>query len=94
LRQSWQIILEMTRHDPAAVFGFVFLGASGVLSFHILLKLNKAGYPLGANAFGGTIKYLKLRATHGWSPWPAYLSWVCLAVGVALLFLGLFRLVG
>ena len=38
--------------------------------------------------------YLKARKQKGWSPWPAYLIWIYLVMGLAAFVAGLFRLQG
>lgn len=94
LLQNWQTIVEMARHDPAAVAGFLLIGASSVLFFPIAMKLSRAGHSISANGLGVPFTYLKVRAKHDWTPWPAYLSWLCLIAGVALLVFGAFHLSG
>jgi hypothetical protein len=42
--------------------------------------------------WGLPAKYLKVRSEHGWSPWPAYLLWPSLILGIVSLVVGLFRL--
>jgi len=91
------MLLEMARHDPAAVLGFLLLGAYSILFIHIQFKMRDAGYdayPLlwRPKDWGLPFEYLKIRAKHGWSPWPAYLVWPCLIAGVILLVFGLFHL--
>jgi hypothetical protein len=94
LLQNSRMILEMTRHDPAVVLGFFLAGASGIMFFHIQLKMIRAGYktsytffgkPFSPNGWDTPLEYLKIRSKHDWSPWPAYLVWPCAAAGVALL---------
>ncbi len=86
----------MARHDPLAILGFCLLGASGVLFYHMLLKMSRAGFKVPYWRFDGKYKlpveYLKNGKERGWSPWPAYLIWPCLALGVAALVGGLFLL--
>jgi hypothetical protein len=103
LLQNSRMILEMTRHDPAVVLGFFLAGASGIMFFHIQLKMIRAGYktsytffgkPFSPNGWDTPLEYLKIRSKHDWSPWPAYLVWPCAAAGVALLVFGLFHLNG
>ncbi len=89
----------MTRHDPAAVLGFAFLGASGVLFIHIQLKMREAGYRTypgvhGRNDYRLPFEYLRIRAKCGWSAWPAYLVWPCAVAGIILLVFDVFHLSG
>lgn len=94
LQQNWHTIVQMAGHDPATVSGFLLIGASSVFFFHIVMKLSKAGHSISANGLGVPFAYLKVRANHGWSPWPAYLSWLSLIAGIALLVFGLLHLNG
>jgi hypothetical protein len=87
---SWQ--------DPVAVLGFVLIGAFAVLFIHIQFKMRGIGYKTypvfsrGLYDLSLPAEYLKVRAKHGWSPWPLYLMWPCLIVGLAALVFGLSRL--
>ena len=101
LHDNLRMIAEMFHHDPAVILGFVFIVIQGVLFVHIQLKMTRAGYktsysffgkPFSWNGWDTPFEYLRVRAKHGWSPWPAYLIWPCLIVGVALLVFGLFHL--
>ncbi|HKS67895.1 MAG TPA: hypothetical protein VJR26_11710 [Candidatus Acidoferrales bacterium] len=97
MQQNWQMILEMVRHDPAGVLGFGFLGAFGALFVHIQIKMRSVGYqtyPLSHDLkdYRLPFEYLRIRAKHGWSPWPAYLVWPFFIAGCALLIYGLFHL--
>jgi hypothetical protein len=85
-------IAYMARHDPAAIVGLLLIAGAGVLFFRIQLKLIRAGYPMRANGWETPTHYLKVRAKHGWSPWPAYLLVPCFLLGIAALVFGLFRL--
>lgn len=90
-------VLYMVRHDPLAIVGFLLLGASAVLFVHIQFKMRQVGYktyPPFARPYDWTLplEYLRIRSKHGWSPWPAYLAWPCLGIGILVLVLGLFRL--
>jgi hypothetical protein len=96
-----QAISYMARHDPAAIAGFLLIGSASVLFIHIQLKMIRAGYKTSYSFFGKLIvengwdtpaKYMKVRANHGWSPWPVYLVFPCLLLGIGLLVFGLFRL--
>jgi hypothetical protein len=95
-----QAISYATRHDPAAVAGLLLIGCSSVLFIHIQFKMIRAGYKTSytflrlniANGWDTPSQYLRVRAKHSWSPWPAYLLFPCVIVGIALLVFGLFRL--
>ncbi len=98
---SFQQIAYMAKHDPAVIVGLLLIGGAGVLFIHIQLKMIKAGYKtsyaffgkaLSANGWDTPLRYLKVRGQHRWSPWPVYLLGPCLALGILLLVLGLFRL--
>ncbi len=92
--ENLRVIVYMAKHDPLAVLGFCLLGASGAFSFHVLLRMNRAGlfgfrdWRWDSN-FRLPVGYLKVREQNGWSPWPVYLSWICLALGFAALVGGL-----
>ena len=79
---------------PRRSWGVLLIGASSVLFFHIVTKLSRAGHSISANGLGVPFAYLKVRAKHSWSPWPAYLSWLCLIAGIVLLVFGLLHLNG
>jgi predicted benzoate:H+ symporter BenE len=93
-------VVSMIGHDPMAVIGFVLIGASAVLAFHLHRKLLEVGLDTSnlffrvPNTAVWTVPraYLKARSKHGWSPWPAYAVWLCMVSGIALLIVGLSRL--
>lgn len=95
--ENLRAIVYMARHDPLAVLGFCLLGAGGVFSFHVLLRMNKAGlfgfrdWRWDSN-FRLPANYLKVRKHYGWSPWPVYLTWTCFALGFVALISGLLQL--
>jgi hypothetical protein len=91
----------MVKHDPAVVAGFLLIGVSSLLYFHVQLKMVRAGYktsfdvlrgPLSAKGLETPSTYLKVRSEHGWSAWPIYLYLPTLISGIGLLVFGLFRL--
>lgn len=97
MREALHGIEVMMREDPAAVLGFLLIGASGFLFIHMQFKLRAAGEK--ADFFAGLwskpnplARYLSLCASRGWSRWPAYLVWPSLVIGIALLMFGLFHL--
>jgi hypothetical protein len=97
MRENLHILVEMARHDPAVIMGFLLIGTFAVLFIHIELKMREVGYkpnpftrPSEYHAL--PFEYLRIRVKHGWSPWPAYLIWPCLAFGVALLVFGVAHL--
>jgi hypothetical protein len=98
---NFQSIVYMAQHDPAVIAGLLLIGGAGVLFIHIQLKMIRAGYktsyaffgkPLSMNGWDMPVQYLKLRAKHDWSPWPAYLLVPCVVLGIVVLVFGLFRL--
>ncbi len=96
IHENLRAIAYMAKHDPLAILGFCLLGAQGVLFFHMLLKMSRAGFEVAYWRFDGKYRlpaeYLKAGKERGWSPWPAYLIWPCLALGVAALVGGLILL--
>jgi hypothetical protein len=94
------LIMEMVRHDPLVVIGFLLIGLSGWQSFVIYRRLAESGYKIrGYFAMWPTIGtmplaylHLKHRSQRGWSAWPAYLVWLLTVAGTAALVAGLFRL--
>ncbi|HXX45268.1 MAG TPA: hypothetical protein VEJ38_11090 [Candidatus Acidoferrales bacterium] len=94
-------VIDFAKHDPAAVAGWILVGASSVLFFHMHLRLIRAGYktsfsffgkPLSWNGWDALPQYLKVRTRHGWSLWPVYLIVPCLLTGIVLLIFGVFHL--
>ncbi len=93
-------IVAMMWHDPMAVIGFAFIGASATLSIRLHRKLLGVGIDTSAlfiripNIAVWTVPraYLKACSKHGWSAWPAYALWLTGVSGVVLLVAGLFRL--
>lgn len=87
----------MARPDPAAILGFLPIGAFAVLFFHVQLKMQKVGYK-AYDVFVSSRKgrlpaeYLRIRKQWGWSLWPAYLIWPCLFAGIVVLIVGVSRL--
>jgi len=101
VRNEFQSLSYMVKHDPAVVAGFLLIGSSSLLYIHVQLKMVRAGYktsldvlrgPLSAKGLATPAQYLKVHAKQGWSPWPVYLFLPCLLAGIGLLVLGLFRL--
>jgi len=81
------------------VLGFVLMGTSAVLSFHLHRKLQAAGernlnhlFTIPNTALWTLPRaYLKARSRHGWAAWPAYAVWACGVSGVVLFVAGLAR---
>jgi hypothetical protein len=101
MQSEIQALSYMVRHDPEVVAGLLLIGGSSVLYIHVQLKMVRAGYktsfdvlrgPLSAKGLDTPTQYLKVRAKHGWSPWPIYMFVPCLLGGIGLLVFGLFRL--
>jgi hypothetical protein len=91
--ENLHMVLEVARHDPALVLGFLLVALYAALFIHIELKMREAGYK--PNPFthaieyhGLPLEYLRIRQKYGWSPWPAYLTWPCLVTGCVLVILG------
>ena len=88
----------MARHDPAAIVGILLLGAAGFLFVHVELKMLRARHENSKTLLGRWTrwdvlsKYLKVRAEHGWSPWPVYMTAPCFVLGFARLVYGLIHL--
>ena len=96
-----QPIAYVMEHDSAVIVGLVLIGGAALLFIHVQLKMIRAGYktsyaffgkPLGANGWDTPVLYLKVRAKHGWSPWPVYLLGPCIILGLVVFVLGLLRL--
>jgi len=97
LRENWRAIVEMTRHDPLVILGFLLIGAFVVLFFHVQFKMQEAGHKaydvfVSSRKYAMPTEYLRIRKQHGWSPWPAYLIWPCLLLGIAVLVIGVYRM--
>ena len=96
LDENLRAITYMLRHDPLIVSGLAFLGFGGVLSFHILLKLNRAKR-FGVrdwrpdSSFKLPWQYLQVCEEKGWTRWPAYLTFPCYIFGFILLVVGLLQ---
>lgn len=101
MQNEIQALSYMVKHDPAVVVGFLLIGGSSVLYFHVELKMVRAGYITSFDVLKGLwsekgrnapLQYLRIRDKHGWSPWPVYLYLPCVLAGIGLLVFGLFRL--
>jgi hypothetical protein len=97
MRQGLYVIAEGIRREPFAIVGFLLLGAFSVLFAHIQFKMRDAGYntnPLASRPRDWKLpaEYLRIRDQHRWSPWPAYLIWPALVLGIVSLVFGLFHL--
>jgi hypothetical protein len=101
MQNEIQALSYMVKHDPTVVAGWLLIGSSAVFYIHVQLKMVRAGYktsldvlrgPLSAKGLKTPAQYLKVRAKHGWSPWPIYLFLPCLLTGISLLVFRLFHL--
>ncbi len=97
MQNSLQQVVYMAKHDPAVIVGFLLIGSASAMFMHIQFKMIRAGYKtswgkLPANGWDTPFAYLRVRSKHGWSPWPAYLLWPCMIVGIVIFALGVFRL--
>jgi hypothetical protein len=100
VQESVQTVVAAAKQYPTPISGLLFIGISAILFFHIQLMMTRAGYktsyaffknPWTTNGWDTPTEYLKIRAKHGWSPWPAYLVFPCMLAGIGLLVYGLFR---
>ena len=96
---NFSSIIEIVRHDPLAVLGFLFIGFSGWAFFHVYLKLQRSGAEMPQGMPMSLLvliprAYLRERARYGWPTWPAYIVWISALVGFAVLVAGLFLLPG
>lgn len=95
MQGNLQQISYMVTHDPIVIVGFLLVGAAGFLFIHVQLKMSRAGYKTylwSAKKWEAPTEYLRVRAKHGWSPWPVYLFGPCLLFGIAALIFGLIHL--
>jgi hypothetical protein len=75
--------------------GFLLFGLIMVPQNVILRRLRGVGYKTQAfdwtanGKFNLPVEYLKIRAQHGWSPWPVYSMVLMLLAGVGFILLGL-----
>jgi hypothetical protein len=97
MADTFRALVYMMRDDPMVALGFVLLGTFSVLFVHIQFKMRSVGYktnPLFSRPSDWELPamYLKLRSQHGWSPWPVYLLWPSLILGIGSLVIGMFRL--
>ena len=97
MRQSLHLISEVLRDDPGLALGLALVASAVALFIYIELRMRDIGYK--PSPFTKPIKYhnlpfeyLRVRARRGWSPWPAYLIWPCLIVGLLLLVFGVAHL--
>lgn len=81
-----------------SALGFLLVGASGVLAYHIFTKLRVAGdrshssYSLPITLLWVLPQaYLRLRREQNWSPWPAYMMLITMISGLILFVVGLTR---
>jgi hypothetical protein len=98
MSEDLRMVSYMLRHDPLVIAGLVLIGIAAILSIRMQLKMVKAGHKfpfasyLTKRSWGLPMQYLKARAEHGWSPWPAYLVLPTGVIGAVCLIIGLFRL--
>lgn len=91
-----EAVLYTIWHDPLVVIGLLVIGCSAVLWFRVFSRLQKVGIqtprsislPLTFHTWL-TREYLRQARVGRWSPWPAYLMWLCPAAGFFLVVLGL-----
>ena len=98
--ENWRAIVYMLSRAPFLIMGLLLIGASGAFSFHLLLKLERAGdksYREGIYLPGSmwlTIPRVYRRHVQkdAWPMWPLHMTWLCLLIGVAFVVFGLFQL--
>ena len=91
---------QTTNKAEVTAIRYLYLGIFLVACFSIIhyvlyMRLRDAGYK--KNIFNFLLvevpaDYLKLSRKHGWSPWPAYLLWLPLALGLFFFVRGVFSL--
>lgn len=85
-------------HNAAAFYlysGIILLASFAVIHYYMYMRLRDVGYTKTIFDFllvEVPVDYLRLRTKYRWSPLPAYLMWVVLLAGCALLVTGVFRL--
>jgi hypothetical protein len=92
-------IAYLLQNDPALVGGLLLVGTSQLFALVIHFKMNSIGdksyslfKPINDALWELPLAYMRVRSQHRWSPWPVYLMASCLACGIALFVVGLFRL--
>jgi hypothetical protein len=88
-------ILYAVGQNPLLDLGLWLVSASLLLVSYIKHKMIELGYATvhlfpHPGDWELATHYLEIRSNHGWSPWPVYLMWPCLAAGVLMLLVGLF----
>jgi hypothetical protein len=84
-------------HIWVSILGLAVIGGSALLYFSLHSKLRAAGYASYGVALPISLwfviprDYLKLAGTRGWTKVPAYVAPICVAVGIALVVVGLLR---
>ena len=94
MRENANIVLYIVRHNSLLLLGLGLVAVFLLLLAYIKFKLKDSGYGTASLFFhprDGELPadYLKVQSKHGWSPWPVYLIWPCLAAGVVSLLVGL-----
>jgi hypothetical protein len=94
MRENANTVLYIVRHNPLLLLGLGLVAVFLLLLAYIKFKLKDSEYGTAPLFFHPRdwelpTDYLKVQSKHGWSPWPAYLIWPCLAAGVVSLLVGL-----
>lgn len=55
MQNEIQALSYMAKHDPAVVAGFLLIGSSSVLYFHVQLKMVRAGYKTSFDVLRGPL---------------------------------------
>lgn len=75
--------------------GMFLLACFAIIHYYLYLRLRDAGHNkhiLNFLLVEVPLDYLRVGAKYGWSPWPAYLMWLPLVLGLTLFVIGVFRL--
>lgn len=83
-------------HDPLIKFAVFCLATYAATFIAVQFRMKSAGYktiPLvyTPSDMALPFKYLKVRSEHGWSPWPVYIMFLSLPLGLLALVLWVFR---
>ena len=99
MTETLQTIQYVLTKAPSLVIGLLLIGASGAVSFYLLLKLERAGdksYREGIlfpNSMWYKLwgSYRRRAAIDGWPVWPLHMPWISLLLGIVCVVIGLSR---
>ena len=94
-----QSLVYVSTHHPLVVLGLLLMGASAAFSFHLLLRLEKAGDKSYREGISFTSSmwytlprnYRRRARLDGWPVWPVHMPWVCLLAALTCIAIGLFH---